>query len=333
MNYKNIYNNLITKAKERVSLNEYYEFHHIIPKSIGGDNSNENLVKLTLKEHYFAHELLCEIYPDSKELSYALWIMTITTLSAKKKFENNSSTFLSKRENAFLDEKGKNIRISSNEYENAKKRYCNSKLGKKYTLEEKTNVSKGTKKAMKNEEIIKKCISGSKGCKYYRSKIDGSVHKWFPNDGDIDLSIYEWGRYKMTEDQKKKISEANHLKKRYFIIPNVNAKYTLYEDYVNELPNDWEEKWTNESNKKLRNIIIEANRKFNIKTNFKYDKCIIFNVPNKSKNFKIITPSLYIVCNDVLKKWRNDDIIDDLVASIEKNIDIIVNLNKKYMKI
>jgi hypothetical protein len=71
MNYLKIYNNLIEKSKNRI-LEKYYEKHHIIPKCIGGDNIN-NIAKLTAKEHFIAHMLLCKIYPNNGKLLYALW--------------------------------------------------------------------------------------------------------------------------------------------------------------------------------------------------------------------------------------------------------------------
>ena len=56
------YYNLISYAKSkethRSNSNEYFEMHHIIPVSFGGDSSVDNLVKLTPKEHYIAHYLL-----------------------------------------------------------------------------------------------------------------------------------------------------------------------------------------------------------------------------------------------------------------------------------
>lgn len=39
----------------------YYESHHIIPRSCGGDNSKNNLVLLTAKEHYICHLLLVKM--------------------------------------------------------------------------------------------------------------------------------------------------------------------------------------------------------------------------------------------------------------------------------
>jgi len=76
MNYKEIYDNLIFKAKEENRIKYkgiYYENHHIIPKCLGGGEIKENMVLLTAKEHYICHELLVCIYPHNKKLLYALW--------------------------------------------------------------------------------------------------------------------------------------------------------------------------------------------------------------------------------------------------------------------
>ena len=78
MNYEKIYNQLIERARaeNRQKYNVlYFEQHHILPKSLGGTNEKQNLVLLTGKEHFIAHKLLCEIYPDNDKLHYALWRM------------------------------------------------------------------------------------------------------------------------------------------------------------------------------------------------------------------------------------------------------------------
>lgn len=76
MNYKKIYDNLITKAKSRTPVNQYTEKHHIIPLCIGGTNKSENIVKLTPREHFLAHLLLMKIYPNEYKLVYAAMKMT-----------------------------------------------------------------------------------------------------------------------------------------------------------------------------------------------------------------------------------------------------------------
>ena len=58
MNYEEIYRNLMRKGRLNISDVEIYEKHHILPKSLGGSNKKENLVKLTLRQHYVAHKLL-----------------------------------------------------------------------------------------------------------------------------------------------------------------------------------------------------------------------------------------------------------------------------------
>jgi len=60
--YSNWYYQLIQRAQSRereVSLS--YEKHHIIPKSLGGSNDNENLAHLTPREHFLAHRLLTKM--------------------------------------------------------------------------------------------------------------------------------------------------------------------------------------------------------------------------------------------------------------------------------
>lgn len=77
MNHKQIYQNIIDKSKLqcRSKKDSYFEKHHIIPKTMGGNNSKENTVLLTAKEHFVCHRLLCFIYPESKSLHFAFWAM------------------------------------------------------------------------------------------------------------------------------------------------------------------------------------------------------------------------------------------------------------------
>lgn len=64
MNYQKIYDQLIEK-RQQIPLkhigNGEIETHHIIPKSFGGSDNEDNLINLTLREHYVAHLLLLEI--------------------------------------------------------------------------------------------------------------------------------------------------------------------------------------------------------------------------------------------------------------------------------
>lgn len=61
MNYKSIYWSIIINRLDNPYIG-YTEKHHILPISIGGDNSKENLVNLSAKEHYICHHLLTKMY-------------------------------------------------------------------------------------------------------------------------------------------------------------------------------------------------------------------------------------------------------------------------------
>ena len=83
MDYQKIYNQIINRAKTR-QLEGYVERHHIIPKCMGGIDK-DNIVRLTAREHFLCHLLLCEIYPDNTNLSRALFLMS--TNKNKKQYQ------------------------------------------------------------------------------------------------------------------------------------------------------------------------------------------------------------------------------------------------------
>ena len=58
--YTNLYTILTDRARNRV-VEEYTERHHVIPQSLGGPDSKENLVDLTAREHFICHWLLIKM--------------------------------------------------------------------------------------------------------------------------------------------------------------------------------------------------------------------------------------------------------------------------------
>ena len=77
--YYKCYYSIIANAKIRKIDNEQkYEMHHIIPKSLGGLDTADNLVALTLKEHWICHRLLVKFLKNSHDINKmynALWMM------------------------------------------------------------------------------------------------------------------------------------------------------------------------------------------------------------------------------------------------------------------
>jgi hypothetical protein len=74
MLYQNIYDKIIHRAKQRQLLG-YGEKHHITPRCLGGSDDKDNIVKLTYREHFLCHKLLCKIHPGNLKLIYAISFM------------------------------------------------------------------------------------------------------------------------------------------------------------------------------------------------------------------------------------------------------------------
>lgn len=74
--YTTWYNNIIQRARDR-NLKPPYERHHVIPRSLGGNNFKENIVKLTAHEHFVCHLLLLKMVTgkDRAKMVYAAWSM------------------------------------------------------------------------------------------------------------------------------------------------------------------------------------------------------------------------------------------------------------------
>jgi len=70
--YTNWYYNIITNAQARTLPKEIYvEKHHIIPKSLGGSDSIDNLVRLTAREHFICHWLLYKMVSSTNKSKMA----------------------------------------------------------------------------------------------------------------------------------------------------------------------------------------------------------------------------------------------------------------------
>lgn len=72
MNYTQIYEQLIIRAKTRIPPEGYIEHHHIIPRCLGGSDDKENIAILTPEEHFVAHVLLVKIHPEVPGLIVAV---------------------------------------------------------------------------------------------------------------------------------------------------------------------------------------------------------------------------------------------------------------------
>lgn len=88
--YNKIYNDFIQKRKARKNITtDFCEEHHIIPKSLGGTTEKTNLIKLTPREHFFAHLLLTKITKENYQIKMYQALKFMSDVGSSKKYINS----------------------------------------------------------------------------------------------------------------------------------------------------------------------------------------------------------------------------------------------------
>jgi hypothetical protein len=117
--YLKWHNSIIKKSMNqnyKKTLGDGYEKHHILPKSCGGDNTNQNIVLLKSREHFIVHLLLVKMFKNKlyrQKMIYALFNMKAYNKLYKR---NNTSKMYEyyKKEWQSLQSKRAKKQISSN---------------------------------------------------------------------------------------------------------------------------------------------------------------------------------------------------------------------------
>jgi hypothetical protein len=76
MNYKRIYDQIISRAKARTHIHEYIERHHIVPRCLGGSDEPYNIAYVTPEEHFVCHLLLAKLNPSHRGLLAATVLLS-----------------------------------------------------------------------------------------------------------------------------------------------------------------------------------------------------------------------------------------------------------------
>lgn len=144
--YTHWYYNIIHQAQAR-TLTGYFERHHIIPKSLGGNNSTTNLVNLTAREHFICHWLLLKMTTgiNKQKMANACNIMVHGTGKGQARYTLTSKIYENLKLNLSTIRKGrKNPKVSK------------SLSGKILTIQHKLNVSAGRKGQQLSEDSLNK---------------------------------------------------------------------------------------------------------------------------------------------------------------------------------
>lgn len=109
--YTTWYNSIISAAQLRtLPETTYTEKHHIIPKSLGGSNSKDNLVRLTAREHFVCHWLLTKMINGQSIYKMTLALSKMCQSSSnQRRYRPTSRTFESIRIQVSKVSKGRKL--------------------------------------------------------------------------------------------------------------------------------------------------------------------------------------------------------------------------------
>lgn len=209
--YNKLINLAVSRGLNKAKLNVYTELHHIKPRCMGGNDETSNLVLLTGREHYQAHKLLAQIYPDNHKLQFAWLVMSSTTGSNQRDYE-----------------------ISPDEYEESRVNFSKS-ISDKWKddkFREKTILTM-KQSASTPEAKIKRSIASKKTLsnKHVKIKLSNSMIDLWKTD-EREKRIKNMRRVFSTPEYKQNLSFAMKKVKRKSPIWESPLKESLYSFWV-----------------------------------------------------------------------------------------------------
>lgn len=146
MNYLKIYNQLIDKWRGfKFTEDIYIEKHHIIPRCLGGNDTDENIISLPPREHLVAHELLAMIYPNDININFS-----VIAMSMNSKFTlGRNTTKVSSRLFAYFRERSSSLQKGKYIKKDSREKMSKIKLGK--SSKKPSNFGKHVSEGKKNK--------------------------------------------------------------------------------------------------------------------------------------------------------------------------------------
>jgi hypothetical protein len=212
VNHSKIYYSIIDKRKTIViDDNQYYERHHILPKSLGGLDESNNIVKLSAREHFICHLLLTKMYKFGTCEWYkmnAAFRMMLTTS------ENQSRHMPSKKYEFYRQEHAKWMKFCQSGDKNSQygsKIIYNIESGDRNRLQLGDKIPIGWCDSFDWKKIKRKKLSDIKKEKIKKSVIE--LHKIYKNSGCNSIrefcksKFYDKSHVNLTNQFKKYIPE------------------------------------------------------------------------------------------------------------------------------
>lgn len=236
--YTKWYFNIV--KKNRYFLNgEYFEVHHIIPKSLGGLDDITNKVSLTAREHFICHLLLTKMVSgqDQRKMIHAINLMrrlkkhvyiTSKTYEIIKKLCSKTRAPMSEETKKKISEKNKGRKLTPEQIQNRAK----NQTGKKHSLETRLKLS-GSKSNL-HKKHLSKALTGRTLSESHKEKLRRPMKE----ETKEKISKTKTGVV-FSEDHKEKLRVANlgrtHSKETIEKISNSKKGKPMSEEHKEKL--------------------------------------------------------------------------------------------------
>jgi hypothetical protein len=205
--YVNRYNLFIESLKGQ-NVEGYSEVHHIVPRSMGGTNEKNNLIRLTARQHFIAHWMLWKAYGGKMTMAFHAMVYRYNKkIKRHTKINSRTHSKLVEQHSRFLS-----LLNTNNKYA----------LGTKWTEESKQKMREiRAKQTIPKESYEKSSVSmsklvwmnnGIKSCRINKSLVDEQKKNGFV-EGRLVAYVTDEYRDKIKNKSKlqwQKIKESGH---------------------------------------------------------------------------------------------------------------------------
>lgn len=165
--YKEFISNILNTRGRFACGDKYHERHHIIPRCMGGNDDEDNLIDLFAKEHFIAHMMLAKENPDNRQLILAWHLMTNVKAKHQQRYCATSDEYEEARLAYIQTITGDNNPSKSDEVRRKKseaiKGEKNHNYGKPRSEETRKRISESHKGKILSDETRKKIRQSKTG--------------------------------------------------------------------------------------------------------------------------------------------------------------------------